>query len=66
VKEAQAAWARLAPLASPDRALEARFREACRRVNDHAKRTAGTSARPAPPSGGGQQQRRPPRPLVTV
>jgi hypothetical protein len=67
VKEAQAAWARLAPLASPDRALEARFREACRRVNDHAKRAAGSSARPGPQSGGGSQpQRRPPRPLATV
>ncbi|HVQ41054.1 MAG TPA: DUF349 domain-containing protein [Vicinamibacterales bacterium] len=67
VKEAQSAWARLAPLASPDRALEGRFREACRRVNDHAKRAAAASPRPAPQSGGGpQQQRRPPRPMVTV
>jgi hypothetical protein len=67
VKEAQSAWARLAPLASPDRALEARFREACRRVNDHAKRAAAAAPRPAPQSGGGpQQQRRPPRPMVTV
>jgi hypothetical protein len=63
VKEAQAAWARLAPLASPDRALEARFKDACRRVNEHAKRTGGGShARPAASST--PQHKRPPRPLA--
>jgi hypothetical protein len=42
VKDAQAAWARLAPLASADaRALESRFREASRRVLDHARRHQG-------------------------
>jgi len=39
VKEAQASWDRLSPIAGPDaRPLESRFREACRRVLDHARR----------------------------
>ncbi len=39
VKEAQAAWARLAPVAGADAAaLEDRFKDACRRVNEVAKR----------------------------
>jgi hypothetical protein len=39
VKDAQAAWQRLAPTSSPDaRALETRFRDACRRVVDQARR----------------------------
>jgi len=49
VKEAQAAWARLAPVAGSDaHGLEGRFREACRRVNDQARRHT-PSHRPAPP-----------------
>jgi hypothetical protein len=56
VKEAQAAWARLAPVAGADaQALEGRFKDACRRVNDQARRHApqqqsrpsGTTATPA-------------------
>ena len=44
VKEAQAAWARLAPIAGADaHALEGRFRDACRRVNDQARRHAPAS-----------------------
>jgi hypothetical protein len=51
VKDAQASWQRLVPIASPvARALESRFREACRRVTDHARRhappPAGRSQRP--------------------
>ena len=39
VKDSQAAWLRLPPIGGPEvRALESRFREACRRVLDHAKR----------------------------
>jgi hypothetical protein len=60
VKEAQAAWARLAPVAGPDaHALEARIRDACRRVNDQARRHA-----PAPvsrQSGPGSRPSAPPR-----
>ena len=47
VKEAQAAWARLSPIAGADaRALEGRFKDACRRVNDHAKRHAPAPSGP--------------------
>lgn len=50
VKEAQSAWLRLSQVAGPDaRALETRFRDACRRVMDHARRHAG-SRRPARPT----------------
>ena len=39
VKDAQSAWQRLGPTTDPEaRALEAKFREACRRVNERAKR----------------------------
>jgi hypothetical protein len=58
VKDAQATWTRLAPLAGPDRALEASFRDACRRVNDHVRRHSNAPS--APP-------RRPPsRPKVAM
>ena len=41
VRDAQSAWLRLAPIAAAEaRALEGRFREACRRVNDLARRHA--------------------------
>jgi hypothetical protein len=54
VKEAQAAWDRVSPFAGADaRPLEQRFRDACRRVMDHAKRH-----RP----GGGPPSRRGPGP----
>jgi hypothetical protein len=50
VKEAQSAWQRLAPVVSPEAdALERRFKDACRRVLDEARRHA-------PP-----QDRKPPR-----
>ena len=50
VKDAQAAWQRLGPSSDPDaRALEARFREACRRVMERARRhTAPPPPRPKP------------------
>jgi len=39
VKDAQATWRRLAAVAGPeDEVLHARFREACRRVNDEVRR----------------------------
>ncbi len=39
VQDAQASWDRLSPIAGADaRPLEHRFREACRKVMDHAKR----------------------------
>lgn len=50
VKEAQAAWDRLSPVAGSDaRDLETRFRDACRRVNEQARRHS-PGHRPAPPA----------------
>jgi hypothetical protein len=47
VKDAQMSWDRLAPIAGQDaRSLEHRFREACRKVSDHARRHTNT---PPPP-----------------
>jgi len=47
VKEAQQSWDRLAPIAgSEGRSLEHRFREACRKVSDHARRSTSPSAPP--------------------
>jgi hypothetical protein len=47
VKDAQGAWARLVPLSdAAARTLENRFREACRRVLDHARRHGGSSNAP--------------------
>jgi hypothetical protein len=60
VRDAQSAWLRLSPLAGQDaEALEPRFREACRRVNDLARRHA-----PSHSSGPRRENRdaRPPRP----
>jgi hypothetical protein len=46
VKDAQAAWQRLAPIKSPFAdALAVRFREACRRVNERARRGSATAPR---------------------
>ncbi len=52
VKEAQSAWLRLSQVAGPDaRALETRFRDACRRVMDHARRQSSAGGRrPARPT----------------
>jgi len=51
VKEAQSAWLRLSQVAGADaRALETRFRDACRRVMDYARRQ---------PGGGGRRPARP-------
>jgi len=51
VKDAQTAWQRLLPLAGADaRSLDARFREACRRVNDQARRHASSARRPSKPA----------------
>jgi hypothetical protein len=62
VKEAQAAWSRFSPIAGADaHALEHRFRDACRRVNDQAKRHA-SPARPA--STAPQRRPSPPRPTA--
>ena len=42
VKDAQAAWQRLAPVKDPQvDALTIRFREACRRVSEHSRRSSG-------------------------
>jgi hypothetical protein len=61
VRDAQSAWQRLGPTTDPEaRALETRFREACRRVLDHARRHQGPShhqPRRPHPGGGGQGQR---------
>jgi hypothetical protein len=63
VREAEAAWQRLAPVSTPEaRDLETRFREACRRVTDRTRRQ---------PRGNGSSnhapQQRPERPeLATV
>ena len=49
VKDAQAAWLRIPPSSGPEvRALEARFRDACRRVLDHARRQTGEARRQKP------------------
>ncbi|HXT69053.1 MAG TPA: DUF349 domain-containing protein [Vicinamibacterales bacterium] len=65
VKEAQAAWARLAPVAGSDAAeLEGQFREACRRVNDLARRHQPQQqhrSSSAPP-----RRMQPPRPTAAV
>ena len=52
VKEAQSAWQRLGPLSTPEaRALDARFRDVCRRVMDQARRhTPPAGRRPSRPS----------------
>ncbi len=51
VKDAQTTWQRLAALASADaRSLEPRFREACRKVNDQARRHAGSPRRSSNPA----------------
>ncbi len=51
VKDAQSAWQRLLPFAGADaRALDARFREACRKVNDQARRLASPARRPSKPA----------------
>jgi hypothetical protein len=58
VKEAQASWLRLGPLATPDaKALESKFRAACRRVLDQVKRHGSSHGG----SGGRSPSRRPPR-----
>jgi hypothetical protein len=50
VKDAQAAWHRLIPIGGPEsRALETRFRDACRRVSDHARRNAAPPKRTSRP-----------------
>jgi hypothetical protein len=56
VRDAQNSWQRLAPMAgSAGSSLEARFRDACRKVNDHARRAGGGghSHSPRRPSGQG-------------
>ena len=46
VKDAQVAWQRLGPAVTPEaRALDASFREACRRVMDHVRRHQQHSGR---------------------
>jgi hypothetical protein len=61
VREAEAAWRRLAPLSTPEaQELEARFRDACRRVTDRTRRQPRGQGSHAP-------QQRPERPeLATV
>jgi hypothetical protein len=61
VREAEAAWERLAPVSTPEaQDLEARFREACRRVTDRTRRQPRGHNSHAP-------QQRPERPeLATV
>jgi hypothetical protein len=51
VRDAQSAWQRLPPLSSPEaRALETRFREACRRLHEPGKqRSANRGSHPPPP-----------------
>ena len=64
VRDAQSAWHRLAPLAVKEaHSLEGRFREACRRVNDLARRHAphGHGSNRGQGGGGGQQRRQPTR-----
>jgi hypothetical protein len=52
VKDAQSAWQRLAPVDGPAvRTLENRFREACRRVHDHARRHKQPASQSRPSNG---------------
>ncbi len=49
VKDAQAAWQRLPPVAGDEaREFELRFQELCRRVLDHARRHSSSGGRRAP------------------
>jgi len=66
VKEAQASWLRLGPLGSEaSKALEGRFRAACRRVMDQVKRHGTHHGGHGGPGGGsGSPSRRPPRQTV--
>lgn len=57
VKDAQSTWSRLAPIANPERDLEARFRDACRRVTDQARRHG---------AGGSHGQKRPNKPSMAM
>jgi hypothetical protein len=51
VKDAQTSWQRLVPLAGTDvRALDARFRDACRKVNEQAQRHGSPARRPSKPA----------------
>jgi hypothetical protein len=62
VKDAQASWDRLSPIVGAEaKPLEQRFRDACRRVMDHAKRHR-------PSGGGGAAPKRgnPPRQFAAV
>jgi hypothetical protein len=60
VKEAQASWLRLGPLTTDEaKALEGKFRAACRRVLDQVKRHGSHH-------GGGSPSRRPPRQAVVA
>ena len=65
VKDAQSAWQRLAPVDGPAvRALEARFREACRKIHDQARRhkQPQPQGRPSNPSTRGSSRPMPQRP----
>ena len=66
VKEAQASWLRLGPLANEEaKALEGKFRAACRRVMDQVKRHGSHHGGHGGHSGGGgSPSRRPPRQAV--
>lgn len=68
VKEAQAAWQRLPPVQTAEaRALETRFRHACRRIlgGDHGRRhTAGQSRPSSSESRGKSETERHPEPAV--
>jgi hypothetical protein len=49
VKDAQVAWQRLGPAATPEaRLLDARFREVCRRVSDYVRRHVPSGRRQRP------------------
>ena len=57
LRDAQAAWQRLPPVATEEaRRLDARFREACRRVHDAQRRHGGHASQPPRP---GQGSKRP-------
>jgi hypothetical protein len=56
IRDAQSAWQRLPPVDGPEvRALDIRFRDACRRVHDQLRRHRQPSA-PQPSSGRGEHQ----------
>lgn len=58
LRDAQTAWQRLPPVnTEASRALESRFRDACRRIQDATRRSGSSSSRPSPSARKAQDER---------